>query len=186
MKLQEYFSDLPNRLSANFLALIGFVNFMCMLLILIPGIKELLFGDILAVLFFSIVAFGLTTLLVICFLSIPFFLLLESHREKTTLIAGIVYIIIFIVILYCFTNKITDFSAFVGLLSIYVHYNAVLFLIFLSLIIFIVIDNKIRFPIKNTLLINNKNYKLFVRVFYCYFGILYIPFAFGLFILLII
>ena len=120
MKLQEYFSDLPNRLSANFLALIGFVNFMCMLLILIPGIKELLFGDILAVLFFSIVAFGLTTLLVICFLSIPFFLLLESQREKTTLIAGIVYIIIFIVILYCFTNKITDFSAFVGLLSIYV------------------------------------------------------------------
>ena len=93
-------------------------------------------------------AFGLTTLLVICFLSIPFFLLLESQREKTTLIAGIVYIIIFIVILYCFTNKITDFSAFVGLLSIYVHYNAVLFLIFLSLIIFIVIDNKIRFPIK--------------------------------------
>mgnify|MGYP001153767845 CR=1 FL=1 len=180
MKLQEYFSDLPNRLSANFLALIGFVNFMCMLLILIPGIKELLFGDILAVLFFSIVAFGLTTLLVICFLSIPFFLLLESQREKTTLIAGIVYIIIFIVILYC------DFSAFVGLLSIYVHYNAVLFLIFLSLIIFIVIDNKIRFPIKNTLLINNKNYKLFVRVFYCYFWILYIPFAFGLFILLII
>ena len=179
MKLQEYFSDLPNRLSlsANFLALIGFVNFMCMLLILIPGIKEL---------FFSIVAFGLTTLLVICFLSIPFFLLLESQREKTTLIAGIVYIIIFIVILYCFTNKITDFSAFVGLLSIYVHYNAVLFLIFLSLIIFIVIDNKIRFPIKNTLLINNKNYKLFVRVFYCYFWILYIPFAFGLFILLII
>ena len=145
MKLQEYFSDLPNRLSANFLALIGFVNFMCMLLILIPGIKELLFGDILAVLFFSIVAFGLTTLLVICFLSIPFFLLLESQREKTTLIAGIVYIIIFIVI-----------------------------------------DNKIRFPIKNTLLINNKNYKLFVRVFYCYFWILYIPFAFGLFILLII
>lgn len=51
MKLQEYFSDLPNRLSANFLALIGFVNLMCMLLILIPGIKELLFGDILAVLF---------------------------------------------------------------------------------------------------------------------------------------
>lgn len=114
MKLQEYFSDLPNRLSANFLALIGFVNFMCMLLILIPGIKELLFGDILAVLFFSIVAFGLTTLLVICFLSIPFFLLLESQREKTTLIAGIVYIIIFIVILYCFTNKILIFLLLSG------------------------------------------------------------------------
>mgnify|MGYP000560788089 CR=1 FL=1 len=99
MKLQEYFSDLPNRLSANFLALIGFVNFMCFVFANY-SVKEMQsqvvstpFEQIIYICLFCSTIFGAISIPVIFLLSIPFFFLLGARKKSISLISVIFFLL---------------------------------------------------------------------------------------------
>lgn len=188
MKIRKYIEESPDRLSSNFFALLAFVNFSCLIIekSFIKALPSMLTSDFIlntiASCLICAANLGITSLPAIFLLSIPFFTLLLSKRKSIILISIICFILIFAAILVLSQRYgiFSDFSTLIGLVTIYGSYSVYYFLIYLCLLIFCIIDNKKQFQIKNTRLISNKYYRLWVKIFYCYFWILYIPFILGI------
>ena len=166
-------NDIPNRISANFFALIGFANF-----ILIFGFTNdysgITFKEFLVMLGLIYFIFGAISIACSVIL-LPLFFLLRTNNKKTFIITLLLNVILYIFILYrLYVFFIIDFKV-LGLLNVYNYTYPIWSYLFL-LLIFHFIDKKAKITVKNTFLLNNKYYRKFITIFYYYFWILYIPF----------
>lgn len=166
-------NDIPNRISANFFALIGFANF-----ILIFGFSNdysgITFKEFFVMLGLIYFIFGVIS--IVCCVILPsLFFLLKTNNKKTSIIALLINILLYIFIIYrLYAFFIIDYK-FLELFNIYNYTYPIWSYLFLLLISHF-IDKKTQIRVKNTFLLNNKCYKIFITIFYYYFWILYIPF----------
>ena len=166
-------NDIPNRISANFFALIGFANF-----ILIFGFTNdysgITFKEFLILLGLIYFIFGAISIACSIIL-LPLFFLLKTNNKKTFIITLLLNVILYIFIIYrLYVFFIIDFKL-LGLLNVYNYTYSIWSYLFLLLISHF-IDKKAKITVKNTFLLNNKYYRKFITIFYYYFWILYIPF----------
>mgnify|MGYP004651170275 FL=1 len=166
-------NDIPNRISANFFALIGFANF-----VLIFGFtndySSITFKEFLIMLGLIYFIFGAITI-VCSVILLPLFFLLRTSNKKTSIIALLLNIILYIFIIYrLYVFFIIEFNV-LELFNIYNYTYPIWSYLFLLLISHF-IDKKAKITVKNTYLLNNKYYRKFITIFYYYFWILYIPF----------
>ena len=184
MTIKEYFNSLPNRISANIFALLGFVNFLFLFCYIGSDVFHNSFYNFIFNFFIQVILFG-----IICLVSLPVlipFLCMLKKDDKILSILHIFCIFILISMILYFLYKfllpntqilyVCDIYAHIYLLSLFIFY----------LLFFHVQDIKKKFPITNTTLINNKFYRVFIKVFCSYFWILYIPFAISCLIFLFI
>ena len=173
MALKEYFDKLPNRLSANFFAMIGFANFV-LIFGFLRDFSNINLKDFLLLLGLIYFVFGAIAI-ACCLLLLPLLLLLVSSNKKTSIIAFFIFITLYIFIMHrLYIFFIIDFEI-LELFNLYNYAYQILLYLFLLLITHF-IDIKSKFYVKNTFLLNNRFYKKFVTIFYYYFWILYIPF----------
>ena len=169
-------NDIPNRISANFFALIGFANF-----ILIFGFTNdysgITFKEFLVMLGLIYFIFGAISIACSVIL-LPLFFLLKTNNKKTFIITLLLNVILYIFIIYrLYVFFIIEFKV-LELFNIYNYTYPIWSYLFL-LLIFHFIDKKTKIAVKNTLLLNNKYYRKLITIFYYYFWILYIPFFIG-------
>lgn len=201
MKLNSYFKNLPNRWSANFLAMLGFVNLIFVLFTAIfPSIYELLdfrnnnyFFITLYLYGYSSIIFGITSILAAVTLSIPFYKILKSLKPKTMIILFIILIFITLAIVTCITSICYHNTGITGLIQgfalaesieIYLKNPLLFLLVFLSLPFLCIYDSTQNVQMTNPYLAKNKVYRIFINTFFCYFWLMYIPFMLELLILL--
>mgnify|MGYP004508616787 CR=1 FL=1 len=183
MTIKEYFNSLPNRISANIFALLGFVNFLFLFCYIGSDVFHNSFYNFIFNFFIQVILFG-----IICLVSLPVlipFLCMLKKDDKILSILHIFCIFILISMILYFLYKFLLPNT--QILYVYEFYSHLMWLFSCFLIIiqiFYLIDKKKNFKILNSTLINNRLYRIFVKIFYCYFWILYIPFviAFGIFI----
>ncbi len=166
-------NDIPNSISANFFALIGFANF-----ILIFGFTNdysgITFKEFLVMLGLIYFIFGAISIACSVIL-LPLFFLLRTNNKKIFIITLLLNVILYIFIIYrLYVFFIIDFKL-LGLLNVYNYTYPIWSYLFLLLISHF-IDKKAKITVKNTYLLNNKYYRKFITIFYYYFWILYIPF----------
>lgn len=180
MTLKEHFDKLPNRLSANFFAMLGFTNFMYPLFGMIATyfslyiIKDpLVSQDVINVLLAVILLFIpiICVLAIIPIIVLFIFLVIPILKNKTQIliIFSILLIIYFINPFYksfYFTNGNGIYFAFVPFFG-----SPIVLLAILIYFILLIIDLNKDDCIKNRELVENKYYKIFVNVFYYYFVI---------------
>lgn len=130
---------------------------------------------------FSILGFAL--LFMIFPLSIPFVYLLKSVSKKNILISFLGLILTFITILFIIGKNyivLTEFGAVIGLGGIYVHTFQFFLPLFIAIPALCVFDYKKNNLVSNAFLTNNKFYRTFIKYFFYYFWLMYIPFFLGL------
>ena len=169
MKIKEYFNRLPNYLSANFFALLGFTYFIYPLLGLLVTlfIGKLSTIDFISVmLYFLPIAclFAIIPLILLCI-----FLFLPKSRTKVP-----VYTILSIILMQYLTNslyKTLDFTDGngVGFALVSIVCAPLVILAIITYFILLILDLRHKSLIKNRELIENKYYKIYVNVFYHYF-----------------
>lgn len=180
MTLKEHFDKLPNRLSANFFAMLGFTNFMYPLFGMIATYFHLyimrdiyiphnVFQTFLGVVLGFVPFISLFALIPVIILFI--YLISPKFKIRTQLLS----IFITSLIIY-FLNpiyKIFQFNDGGGIVYLFALMGCVPLFLFSILIYFIllIIDLNKDDCIKNRELVENKYYKIFVNVFYYYFVI---------------
>ena len=167
-------NDIPNRISANFFALIGFANFILLLSYIGNDIGINIFAGIIMVYFFCIFLFGVVSTASIPILLSQFFLL-RTNNKKTSNILIFTTVVLFIAIICILYSLFIPGTNLLNTFEIYKH-PYIICLYMLSLFAFHIMDKKHYFPLKNTTILNNKFYKKFVKIFYYFFWSLYIPF----------
>lgn len=191
MLLKEYFDKLPNRLSANFFAMIGFLN----ILIFVPTawknissifyniffmkISQIFWGVLISYTL-NVFMFGIILLISFIFLFYPFWIFSKNNKNNNFkyFILCFCFSGILISFLFIKIHILTDTALFCQtLLNIYK--NIKLLLVFVYFVIFVLFFiNKLSMP-QN---FNNNFYKFFVLIFYHYFLLLY--FSFLIFLIL--
>lgn len=176
MTIKEYFNSLPNRISANIFALLGFVNF----IIVLYTFNQSLFWTGSASLFlnylFSCILFVYTVVIFFPIL-IPYFFLLKNNKKKKSSIFLLIMFVIFCTLFTIVVKVLHSYlSTFWGLVAIYNDYFPLIFLFLLLILFFYIYDVRKNIKIKNIILIENRAYRIVLKIFYIYFMFQYIPF----------
>lgn len=184
MTLKEHFNKLPNRLSANFFAMLGFTYFLYALLGLLATIITSLPNLIqeLHTLSFDVMfyLFPISCLFAIIPTIILFiFLFTTKFKIKTQ----ILIILLTSLIIYIANPLYKFFECYVLFAFASIACVPLVLLAILIYFILLIIDLNKDDCIKNRELVENKYYKIFVNVFYYYFVItLLIGFFFCLYV----
>lgn len=188
MNLKNYFADLPNRLSANLFAMLGFVNIMFPTVGTISTYIQIIANNNstpikdIPIIFLSIIVcfIPITCLLAIIPIIVLFkFLVKPQFQIKTQ-----IFILLFTVFI-CVNPFISTFNynngggIFFAFVPIYGLPVALLALGIYFILLLLDLANKTN--IKNEALVKNVYYKKFVNIFYWYFLFLNLLF-FGIFI----
>ena len=192
MSSKGYFSNLQNRYSANFIALISFLSLMLSLSIDISYYVSRyihLGEDFTNPSFFSgqyilsTALLGSIVLFVIFPLSVFFFILLKTNRKITTILSGICTLSLCIVFFIIFINHydlVNEPNAWINLLAFYFHFYRLFLPIFIAIPILCFIDCKKNILVTNYSFVNNELYIVLIYIFFFYFWLQYIPFVLGL------
>ena len=176
MTLKENFNKLPNRLSANFFAMLGFTNFMYPLFGMIATyfslyiIKDpLVSQDVINVLLAVILLFIpiICVLAIIPIIVLFIFLVFPILKNKTQ----ILIILSTSLIIYIANPLYKFFECYVLFAFASIACVPLVLLAILIYFILLIIDLNKDDCIKNRELVENKYYKIFVNVFYYYFVI---------------
>ena len=179
--IAQYLNDLPNRWSANFLALLGGVNFIIALVgafitvlyeILLSSeasnfiefIKEFLFGILGYSIFFCFVSFVLAACI-----AIPYILMILS-KKRSFVIINMLIILSFFITFFAFGYEGFNMTGgagiyFVFFLFVNIFTVPIPILIYLILLI---IEHFSKFRIKENLVLKSPVFKKYVKIFYCY------------------
>ena len=167
-------NDIPNRISANFFALIGFANFVILLGCIGSNFEIDIVVGLIMIYAFCIYLFGVVSIASIPMI-FPLFFLLRTNNKKISNILAFMTITFFIVILCILYSLFIPSTNILNTIDVYKHFY--IFCLYLpSLFAFHIVDKKQKFSLKNTTLLNNNFYKNFVKIFYYFFWSLYIPF----------
>lgn len=178
MTLKEHFDKLPNRLSTNFFAMLGFTNFLFPLLGMIatyfslyimedPFASQNVIEALFAVIFYFIPIICILAIIPIIVLFIFLIFPIFKNKAQISIIFSILLIIYFLNPFY----KSFHFSNGNGIYFALVPFfgSPIVLLTILIYFILLIIDLTKGNCIKNRQLIENKYYKIFVNVFYYYF-----------------
>ena len=192
MSTKGYFSNLQNRYSANFIALISFLSLMLSLSIDISHYvsRYINFGEnFINPSFFSgqyilsTALLGSVVLFVIFPVSFYFFILLKTKRKIPTILSGICLFSLCITFFIIFINHydlVNEPNAWLNLLAFYFHFYKFLLPIFVTIPIFCIADYKKNILVANYNFVNNELYIVLIYIFFFYFWLQYIPFVLGL------
>ena len=198
MNLKNYFADLPNRLSANFLAFLGFISFIFLIAITsdlslcsvtnkwynLQNFQEMVIGKI----FSNIIFLGITGTPAIFPCSILFFLIHNNHKKKFVWLYFISLLILLLLLFQYLAKHFSVRELGSSLLIVFLYRGNIHIILPLFLIVPLicyVLDKK-QVLISSKYLINNKYYRFFVYVFSLYFSLCYIPFLFIILLILLI
>ena len=192
MSAKGYFSNLQNRYSANFIALISFLSLMLPLSIDISYYVSRYINcgeDFTNPSFFSgqyilsTALLGSIVLFVIFPLSLLFFILLKTKRKIPTILLGVSFLFLCIVFFIIFINHydlVNEPNAWINLLVFYFRFHKFLLPIFIAIPILCFIDFKKNILVANYNFVNNELYIVLIYIFYFYCWLQYIPFVLGL------
>lgn len=196
MKIKEYFNRLPNYLSANFFALLGFTNFVYPILaamvtffmIYVVGSNDALISRNIPNTLLCEILFFIPIICVLSIFSIItlfFFLLFPKYKIRTQitiliLVFMIVYLINPIYKGFYFAQGNAIYFAFVPYFGL-----PLVILAIITYFILLILDLRHKSLIKNRELVENKYYKIYVNVFYHYFVLTLVISFFVLFYLFI-
>ncbi len=192
MSTKGYFSNLQNRYSANFVALISFLSLMLSLSIDISHSVEryLRLGESFTNPSFfsgqyilSTAFLGCIVLFVIFPLSVLFFLLLKTEKKIHAIIYGMSVFILcisFFIIFIRYFNLINEPNSWINFLFFYFHFYKFLLPIFIAIPVLCFVDSKKNILVSNFDFVNNELYIVLVYIFFFYFWLQYIPFVIGL------
>lgn len=169
MKLKDYFKNLSHQLSANYLAVFGFISSLFTILSIIPEVFN--FQGFILYLIPILLVYQYTLVYLVCFLSLVpiiilfMFLLKPKYQVKTQII---------MLLCLCFLAIIPSFSSY----KFSVAYPAAVLtvlnipfviIVLLTYLILLIIDLSDKLKVKNQELVENKFYKKFICFFYWYF-----------------
>lgn len=167
-------NDIPNRISANFFALIGFANFAILLSYIGKDFDYNIFVELISMYGFCIYLFGVISIASIPMI-FPLFFLLRTNNKKTSNILFVTTVVLFIAIICILYYLFIPSTNFLNTIDVYKH-PYIICLYLLCLFVFHIVDKKQKISLKNTIILSNKFYKKFVKIFYYFFWSLYIPF----------
>ena len=167
-------NDIPNRISANFFALIGFANFTILLSYIGKDFDYNIFVELILMYGFCIYLFGVISIASIPMI-FPLFFLLRINNKKTSNILFFTTVVLFIAIICILYSLFIPSTNLLNTIDVYKH-PYIICLYLLSLFAFHIVDKKQKISLKNTIILSNKFYKKFVKIFYYFFWSLYIPF----------
>lgn len=179
--IAQYLNDLPNRWSANFLALLGGVNFIIALVgafitvlyeILLSSepsnfiefIKEFLFGILGYSIFFCFVSFVLAACI-----AIPYILMILS-KKRSFVIINMLIILSFFITIFALSYEgfnMTGGGGIYFVFFLFVNIFAVPIPILIYLIL-LIIEHFSKFRIKESLVLKSPVFKKYIKIFYCY------------------
>ena len=179
--IAQYLNDLPNRWSANFLALLGGVNFVIALVgafitvlyetlsssetsNFIKFIKEFLSGTLI----YSISLCFISFILAAC-IAIPYIHAILS-KKRSAAITNLSIILVFFIVVFALGYEGFNMSGGVGIYHvffIFVNIFAVPIPISIYLIL-LIIEHFSKFRIKENLVLKSPVFKKYVKIFYCY------------------
>lgn len=196
MKIKEYFNSLPNYLSANFFALLGFTNFVYPILaaivtffmIYIIGSNDTLISRNIPNTLLCEILFFIPIICVLSIFSIItlfFFLLFPKYKIRTQ-----ITILILVFMIVYLANPIYKGFYFAQGNAIYFAFvpyfgTPLVILAIITYFLLLILDLRHKNLIKNRELVENKYYKIYVNVFYHYFVITLIISFFVIFYLFI-
>ena len=192
MSIKDYFGNLQNRYSANFIAMSSCISFVYAIIFhtidylprhLKCGYNLYGWDFPFAYWFISTSILGFTVLFVIFPLSVPFCFLLKSkdnHRNFLYIVSFTLLCIILYIILGYYYELINDIAYAVSIVAKYFKIYKLLLPIFIFIPILCIVDSQKNILISNTNLTNNKIYKFCIYVFFYYFWLQYLPFILGL------
>lgn len=192
MSTKGYFSNLQNRYSANFIALISFISLMLSLScdIAYLGARYIRLGESFTNQSFfsgqyilSTAFLGSVVLFVIFPLSVFFFTLLKTKKKVVSIISAIVLIFLcisFFIIFIKHYDLVNEPNAWINLLAFYFHFYKFFLSIFITIPILCFIDCKKNILVTNYSFVNNELYIVLIYIFFFYFWLQYIPFVLGL------
>ena len=179
--ITQYLNDLPNRWSANFLALLGGVNFVIALVgafitvlyetllssepsNFIEFIKEFLSGTLIYSISLCFISFILAACIVI-----PYILMILS-KKRSFVIINLLIILSFFITFFALGYEAFNTSGVSGFLLIFCIYANILavpipILIYLILLI---IEHFTKFRIKESLVLKSPVFKKYIKFIYCY------------------
>ena len=178
--IAQYLNDLPNRWSANFLALLGSVNIVLVIItalvtapyekysiITVYNLIKFIKSFISDIFFYEIFLFIVSCFLTICII-IPYILTILSKNRSFIIINILVTLSFFIsfLILNHFASDISGRTAiFSSFLLVNIFSVPILVIIYLILLI---IEHFLKFRIKENLVLKSPVFKKYVKIFYCY------------------
>ena len=192
MSIKDYFCNLQNRYSANFVALSSFISLMLSLSIDFGYhcIRYIRLGESFENPSFfsgqyilSTALLGSIVLFVIFPLSVFFFILLKTKNKIPTIISGVCLFSLCVAFFIIFINHydlLNEPNAWINLLVFYFHFYKFLLPIFITIPILCIIDCKKNILVTNYSVVNNELYIVLIYIFFFYFWLQYIPFILGL------
>lgn len=179
--ISQYLNDLPNRWSANFLALLGGVNFVIALVgafitvlydtmltseptYFIEFIKSFLSGTLIYSISLCFISFILATCI-----AIPYILMILS-KKRSFVIINLLIILSFFIAFFTLGYEVFNMTGGVGIYHAFFIIGNILavpipILIYLILLI---IEHFSKFRIKESLVLKSPTLKKYVKIFYCY------------------
>jgi len=179
--ISQYLNDLPNRWSANFLALLGGVNFIIALVgafitvlydtflssepsNFIEFIKSFLSGTLIYSISLCFISFILAACIVI-----PYILMILS-KKRSFVIINLLIILGFFIAFFALGYEIFNMTGGSGIFFVfYIFANIFAVPIPISIyLILLIIEHFSKFRIKENLVLKSPVFKKYVKIFYCY------------------
>ena len=179
--IAQHLNDLPNRWSANFLALLGCVNFIIALVgafitvlyetllsseqsNFIEFIKEFLSGTLIYSISLCFISFVLATCV-----AIPYILMILS-KKRSFVIINMLIILSFFITIFALSYEAFNMTGGGGIYhAFFIIGNILAIPIPISIyLILLIIEHFLKFRIKENLVLKSPVFKKYVKIFYCY------------------
>ncbi|MBE7703786.1 MAG: hypothetical protein E7Z89_07040 [Cyanobacteria bacterium SIG28] len=180
---KTYFNELPNKWSANFLAFMGFNNILLALVGYVISVvyqfaipNETLKLILATPVFLSVyaIAFLPVSCVIALILLIPFKILLKTNNSKVFKL-NLILLLLFLLTCYILLTPFFDFTSGSAIYIVFI--PIILFWIPISILaiyLFLLwLENYKKLKIQNSILLENKYYKKYLKIFFIYGFVLF-------------